>query len=50
MVDNLVLLTFDEAGAHEDSDLETVKSTDPEFFAGVTAIVGRVRQELGCVT
>lgn len=48
-VDNLVLLTFDEAGAHEDSDLESVKSADPKFFDRVTAILGRVRQELGCV-
>ena len=49
-VDNLVLLTFDEAGTHDDTDLDAVKSTDLEFFERVTAALGRVMQDLGCIS
>ena len=44
-VDNLVLLTFSEAEAHENSDLAAVRTGDPAFAARVAAALARARAE-----
>ena len=41
-IDNLVLLTFDEAEAHEDKTLEQVQQEDPEMHAYVTRLLAAV--------
>lgn len=45
-IDNLVLLTFEEAEVHEgEPDLEHVKQSRPAFVAFVEAKLDRVRRE-----
>ncbi|CAL5228157.1 g11237 [Coccomyxa viridis] len=46
-VDNLVLLTFQEAEAHECSNLKDVKQTDPESFDRVMSARRRIHADLG---
>ena len=41
-VDNLVLLTFDEAEAHESQHLEDIKRSDPGFAAFVEQVLQQV--------
>ncbi len=47
-VDNLVLLTFGEAGQHEDADLKALARSDPQFCAHVTNRLAKVRRDLSC--
>lgn len=45
-VDNVVLLTVEEAEAHERMGrLDTLRDEEPEFFAKVEALMGRARRE-----
>lgn len=46
-VDNLVLLTFEEAEAHEDSDLQSIQYSEPSFFEKIEAARRRIYCELG---
>jgi hypothetical protein len=46
-VDNLVLLTRDEADAHDATDLESVASLEPAFFASVATKLRRARRDNG---
>ena len=48
MVDNLVLLTFEEAGQHEDADLEALAHSDPQFCVHVTKRLAKIRWDLNC--
>jgi hypothetical protein len=47
-VDNLVLLTFEEAGAHEEADLADVEGSHPQYFSRVAAALSRIQHDLGC--
>lgn len=47
-VDNLVLLTFEEAGRHEEADLEALARADPRFCVHVEGALARVRRDLSC--
>ena len=44
-VSNLVLLTFEEAEAHERADLAALERDEPEFAAFVKAKLDRARRE-----
>ncbi|CAK9278645.1 unnamed protein product [Sphagnum jensenii] len=44
-IDNLVLLTFDEAEEHEATTLEEIAAKEPEFFALVTTVLHRAATE-----
>jgi hypothetical protein len=46
-VDNLVLLTFDEAEAHEAGDLRELRQSQPEFVSKVERLLAVVRHDLG---
>lgn len=46
-VDNLVLLTFEEAEAHEGSDLEGIQQRDPQLVQKVMCARRRVYTDLG---
>ena len=46
-VDNLVLLTFEEAEAHEWSHLTQVQQGDPQFFERVMSARKRMLSDLG---
>ena len=46
-MDNLVLLTFDEAEAHEASDLASVQQSEPELFGKVSSAIRRIHADLG---
>lgn len=49
-VDNLVLLTFEEAEQHEGMTPNDVRAADLEFFERVQRGFARVRYELGAST
>ncbi|CAL8471181.1 g10723 [Coccomyxa elongata] len=49
-VDNLVLLTFEEAEQHEGMALEDVRAADPAFYQRVQDTLARIRYELGDTT
>ena len=44
-VDNLVLLTQEEADAHEQADLEQLRRDEPQFVAFVEGVLARARFE-----
>jgi hypothetical protein len=47
-LDNLVLLTRDEADAHDfGPSLEALKEAEPEFFSKVDRLLRRARREHG---
>ena len=46
-VDNLVLLTFDEAEAHETSDLENTQRNDSQFYERVMSVRRQIHFDLG---
>ena len=46
-IDNLVLMTFDEAEAHETAGLRAVREADPDFAARVERTLRRVREHFG---
>ena len=46
-MDNLVLLKFEEAEAHEASDLETVQQSEPELFGKVNSAIRQIHTDLG---
>jgi len=46
-VDNLVLLTFDEAEAHETSDFKNVQQNDALFYERVMSVRRRIYIDLG---
>ena len=46
-VDNLVLLTFEEAEAHEASHLTTMQQSEPELFEKVSSAIRQIRVDLG---
>ncbi len=45
-MDNLVLLTFEEAEAHEGTDLHTLQESEPAFYSRVQSALAQIRQEL----
>ena len=47
-VDILVLLTFEEAGQHEEANLEALASSDARFCERVASALARVRLDLNC--
>ena len=49
-VDNLVLLTFEEAEEHEGMMPNDVRAANLEFFERVQRVFARVRHELGAST
>lgn len=48
-VDNLVLLTFDEADAHDAAGVAAVRAAEPEFAARVEAALDRAARDHGLV-
>ena len=46
-MDNLVLLTFEEAEAHEASHLTTMQQSEPELFEKVSSAIRQIRVDLG---
>ena len=46
-VDNLLLLTGPEAEQHEESTLEEIKASEPEFVAKVEGVLAQVRTAFG---
>lgn len=44
-VDNLVLLTFEEADAHAASSLDQLSAAEPEFVSKVEKVLQRARQD-----
>jgi len=44
-IDNLVLLTFDEAEEHDSTTLDEISVRDPEYFSMVTATLNRAAME-----
>lgn len=46
-VDNVVLLTFDEAEAHENSELEAVQQNDSLFYERVMSVRRQIHFDLG---
>lgn len=46
-VDNLVLLTYEEADAHEATTLEALRAAEPGFVARVERVLGKARREYG---
>ena len=46
-MDNLVLLTFEEAEAHEVSDLKSVQQSQPELFEKVSSAIRQIHADLG---
>ncbi|CAK0785696.1 hypothetical protein CVIRNUC_008907 [Coccomyxa viridis] len=46
-VDNLVLLTFEEAEVHEASDLNSVQQSEPELFWKVSSAITQIHADLG---
>jgi hypothetical protein len=47
-VDNLLLLTFEEADAHDATDLQALQQQEPELYRFVDTTLQRVRVEYGC--
>uniref|UniRef100_A0A061RMZ7 Nad-binding rossmann-fold superfamily protein isoform 1 n=1 Tax=Tetraselmis sp. GSL018 TaxID=582737 RepID=A0A061RMZ7_9CHLO len=47
-VDNLVLLTREEADTHDSTDLETIRSAEPEFYRDVSLSLQRARHDFCC--
>ncbi|GAQ80166.1 NAD(P)-binding Rossmann-fold superfamily protein [Klebsormidium nitens] len=45
-IDNLIMLTFEEAEAHEARTLADIASSEPQFYAMVTAVLQRARRDL----
>jgi hypothetical protein len=45
--DNLVLLTFDEADAHDAAELADIRGSEPEWVTYVETLLSRVRWQLG---
>lgn len=45
-LDNLVLLTFEEADKHDEMTLQEVRDADPAFFAYVERVLQDVRSNL----
>ena len=45
-MDNLVLLTFEEAEAHEAFDLKSVQESEPEFFTKVSSAIRQIHVDL----
>ena len=45
-VDNLVLLNFEEAEAHEGSDMEDIQQRDPQLVQKVMAARRRIHTDL----
>lgn len=46
-MDNLVLLTFEEAEAHEASHLRSVQQSEPELFEKVSSAIRQIHADLG---
>ena len=46
-MDNLVLLTFEEAEVHEASDLNSVQQSEPELFWKVSSAIRQIHADLG---
>lgn len=44
-IDNLVLLTFDEAEEHDSTTLDEISVREPEYFSMVTATLNRAAME-----
>jgi tRNA threonylcarbamoyladenosine dehydratase len=47
-VDNLLLLTFEEADAHDATTLQALQQQEPELYRFVDSTLRRVRVEYGC--
>lgn len=45
---NLVLLTQEEADAHDALALQSLRAREPAFCVRVEAVLGRVRAQFGC--